>query len=156
MIGSAGCRRSDTLIGLNETIRHDDFRYSVSSYERRKSIHTGKSDMVAKGTFLIVTFTVENDALRVNHTWDNTIAYIFTGEDKIYENNINAQQMLNEVEPFQWQDHYVTSHGAKESTRLVFDVPDDIRNPCLRVRGYTLMGDVLNFNRFKRIRIKLY
>jgi hypothetical protein len=153
--GMTGCR-SDTLIGLNQDIRHDDFKYRVSSYEKRKSINSGNSGIMAKGTFLIVNFLVENDAMRVNHEWDNSIAYITGGGGKICENNVDAQRLLNEVEPFHWQGQYTTPHGNTESTRLVFDIPDDLHDPCLKMRGSMLMGDVFNLNRFKRMRIKLY
>jgi hypothetical protein len=156
ILGSLSCRRSANLIGLNQNIRHDDFNYRVTLVERRKTIHSGTDEMVANGEFLIVTFTVENDAARVGHIWDNNIAYILTDAGGKFENNADAQQLLNAAEPFHWQDQYNTPHGETESTRLVFDIPGHTNKAYLKVRGEMLMGDVFNLNRFKRIKIKLF
>lgn len=156
ILGSISCSKSDTIIGLNQDIHHDDFAYRVTSFEKRKHINADTGLITAKGIFLIVSFTVENNALRVSHAWDNTIGYVVSGDGNKYENNITAQQMLKTSEPFHWLHHYNTRHGESESTRLVFDIPTDMTNPYLRVRGETLMGDIFDFNRFKRIKIRLY
>jgi hypothetical protein len=66
-----------------------------------------------------------------------------------------AQQLLNTKEPFDWHSTYNTGHGSSERTRLVFDVPGNPSELYLKVHGETLMGDVFNLNRFKRIKIKL-
>ena len=96
-----GCSRSDTVIGLNENIHHDDFNYRVTAIEKRKSIVAGSSQMIARGTFYIVTFEVENNAKRVGHKWDNRIAYVISEKGDKYENNVAAQQLLNIKEPFE-------------------------------------------------------
>jgi hypothetical protein len=151
----SGCSRSDNVIGLNENIHHDDFNYRVTAVEKRKSIDADSAHMIAGGTFYIVTFEVENDAMRVGHKWDNQIAYVISEKGDRYENNVAAQQLLNIKEPFKWHSTYNTGHGSSERTRLIFDVPGNPSELFLKVHGETLMGDVFNLNRFKRIKIKL-
>lgn len=151
----SGCHRSDTVIGLNENIRHDDFNYRVTAVETRKSILADSVRMIAGGTFYIVTFEVENDAKRVGHKWDNRIAYVISEKGDKYENNIAAQRLLNIKEPFEWRENYTTENGSTERTKLVFDVPGNPAELYLKVNGETLMGDVFDLNRFKRIKIKL-
>jgi len=63
----SGCRRSDIVIGMNENIHHDDFNYRVTAVEKRKSVFADSVRVIAGGTFYIVTFEVENDAMRVGH-----------------------------------------------------------------------------------------
>jgi hypothetical protein len=150
-----GCNRSDNVIGLNENIHHDDFNYRVTAVEKRKSIEADSVHMMAGGIFYIVTFEVENDAMRVGHIWDNQIAYVISDKGYRYENNEAAQRLLNEKEPFGWHSQYNTGHGSTEHTCLVFDVPGNPEQLYLKVNGETLMGDVFNLNRFKRIKIKL-
>ena len=151
----SGCDRFDTVIGLNENIHHDDFNYRVTAVEKRKSIVADSVHMIAVGTFYIVTFEVENDAMRVGHKWDNQIAYVISDKGIKYENNVAAQQLLNIKEPFEWHSAYNTGHGSSERTRLVFDIQGNPSELYLKVHGETLMGDVFNLNRFKRIKIKL-
>jgi hypothetical protein len=153
--GLNSCSRQDKIIGINENIRHDDFEYRVSAVETRKSIQADHEKIESKGIFIIVTFTVENQALRVGHKWNNQIGYIESGSGEKYENDVAVQKLLNSAEPFNWQENYNTAHGETESTKLVFDVPAGSSALYLKVRGETLMGDVSNFNRFKRTKIKI-
>jgi hypothetical protein len=155
LVFGSGCNRPDHVIGLNENIHHDDFNYRVTAVEKRKSIDADSVHMIAGGTFYIVTFEVENDAMRVGHIWDNQIAYVISDKGNRVENNGAAQQLLNLKEPFEWHSTYNTGHGSSERTRLVFDVPGNPSELYLKVHGETLMGDVLNLNRFKRIKVKL-
>ncbi len=155
MVFGYGCSRSDTVIGLNENIHHDDFNYRVTAVEKRKSIVADSVRMLAGGTFYIVTFEVENNAKRVGHKWDNRIAYVISEKGDKYENIAAAQRLLNIKEPFEWRSTYNTGNGSSEQTKLVFDVPGNPTELYLKVNGETLMGDVFDLNRFKRIKIKL-
>lgn len=73
-----------------------------------------------------------------------------------YENDPEAQEELERVKPFGLQDQYQTAAGEVQTTRLVFDLPNDVTEPCLMVRGEFLMGDLLDGNQFKKTRIRLY
>lgn len=151
---TAGCKNQ--IIGLNESIRHDDFEYSVTGFEKADSLQSGKFRIYPAGRFVIVHFMVQNNALRVEHKWDNTIAYVMTEKGSTHENNTDLQKMYNSMHPFNWQPEYITDHGDSQETIFVFDVPRNAKNLYVMVRGYMLMGDILNLNEFKRIRIKLY
>jgi hypothetical protein len=153
---SCSSDKSDITIGLNENIHHDDFEYSVTDYSLTKQIGKGQDTITTEGTFYLIHFKVINEAKRVNHSWNNSIAYIIDGEGNIYENNINAQIKLNEVSPFGWNEKYITPFQSVDTSILVFNLPDNVKNPCLMVRGETLMGDFFNRNKFKKMKVRLF
>jgi hypothetical protein len=151
IIGSA-CAGPDRVVGVGESVRHDDFLYSVAAVQREKAI----GDRRARGTFQIVTVQVENRAGRVAHQWGNNIAYLVDELGRQYENDDEAQRALDARAPFGLSDHYVTPAEASQTTKLVFDLPDEVKAPYLKFRGYLLMGDVFDGNMYKRTRVKLF
>ena len=76
LLVSCGKEESEIIIGLNDGIAHDDFIYSVSGFSIKKKIAAGNDSLVANGNFYLVTFKVVNNAVRVNHQWDNSVGYI--------------------------------------------------------------------------------
>lgn len=149
---AAGCVGPDAVIGLDERIHHDDFDYSVTQVERASIV----GDLRAHGTFVIVTLRVDNRAVRVDHRWDNRVAYVLDAEGREFENDAAAQLELQRTQPFGYAQEYVTPAGKTEETRLVFDLPSTVASASLKVRGYLMMGDVFNGNRFRRTRIQLF
>jgi hypothetical protein len=143
-------------IGLKERIHHDDFEYSVQNYLVSRFLKNGNDTLKAKGVFYMITFRTENLAMRVNHKWDNSIAFIVDEKDRIYENEPKVQEFYENARPFGLKEKYVTPAGGSGSTILAFDIPFDATRPWLKVRGKILMGDVLNGARFKRMRIRLF
>ncbi len=148
----SSCSKEDKVISLKENIHHDDFEYSVQSVEKSDSIAAVK----AKGTFYIVTFRVENKAKRVNHEWENSIAYIVDKDGKEYENSNELQNDLAKIKLFVPKVKHNTPAGETESALLVFDIPNDVKEPFLKVRGSFLMGDMFDGNRFKNTKVKLF
>src|SRR5262249_53046602 len=148
----SSCSSNEKVIGLGENIHHDDFEYSVQHMERTGEI----GNLRTRGTFLVVTFQVENRAGRVNHHWSNDIAYIVDAAGARYENSIEAQKELDRIMPFGYKPEYVTPAGNTETTMLVFNVPTSLMEPFLKVRGYQLMGDVFDWNQYRRTRVKLF
>ena len=146
----------ERIIGLNQRIHHDDFEYRVTQFSVTDTIGSGANRQRAAGRFYIVDFEVENLARRVNHEWDNSIAYIVDETGKKFENLPAAQAVLNAVHPFNFSSRYRTPPGATENTRLVFDIPAACTHPYLLVRGDLLMGDVLDAKAFARTRVKLF
>ena len=146
----------DIVIGLNQPIHHDDFEYVVTDYKIEKQIGTGEAAINAKGKFYIVNFKTINNAKRVQHEWDNSVAFLTDDSGVVYENGLAAQQVLEKIEPFSWQEKYVTEHQTEQSSRFVFDLPESATKPFLKVRGYTLMGDFFDGNKFKRTKVKLF
>jgi hypothetical protein len=153
---SCSSNKSVTIIGLNENIHHDDFEYAVTSYSVAKKIVSYQDSIIPFGNFYMINFRVMNKALRVNHPWSNSIAYIIDDDRNIYENNEDAQKILNSISPFGWKEKYLTHFQSTDTTILVFDLPVTIKHPCLMIRGETLMGDFFDRGRFRRTKIKLF
>ena len=147
---------SEMVIGLNEPIHHDDFEYSVTDFTIQEKVGGETGALTAKGKFYIVNFQVVNDAKRVNHLWNNEIAYVKDDDGTIYENQKDAQLALDKQTPMGWQEKYVTEAQSKDSILFVFDLPSDVKHPCLMVRGETLMGDFFDGGKFKRAKVKLF
>lgn len=153
----AACSSDDEIvIGLNQPIHHDDFEYVVSDYKIEKEIGDEGVTLLSEGKFYIVSFKTINNAKRVSHEWDNSVAFLTDESGNVYENNVEAQQLLDRVGPFGWQEKYVTGSQTEQTTRFVFDLPESATKPFLKVRGYTLMGDFFDGNKFKRTKVKLF
>jgi uncharacterized protein DUF4352 len=146
------CSDKEIIIGLNENIHHDDFEYSVINIEKTGNINNIKS----KGQFYLVTFKLENKAKRVEHKWDNSIAYVVNEKGERYENSYDLQIILKQTKDFNLKEKYITPAGKTESTILVFDIPAGTKEPCLKVNGEFLMGDLFDGNKFKNTKVKLY
>ncbi|HMG14285.1 MAG TPA: DUF4352 domain-containing protein [Saprospiraceae bacterium] len=146
----------NNIIGLNQNIHHDDFEYSVTNFIKAKEIGEGETKLVASGNFYLISFKVENNAKRVDHPWDNSIAYIVDENGKEYENNLPAQKKLTESSSFGWIEKHVTSPGSSDTAILVFDIPEAIKTPYLKIKGETLMGDVFDGGKFRKMKIKLF
>ncbi|QJW91067.1 hypothetical protein HNV11_17640 [Spirosoma taeanense] len=149
----SACQPADEKeIGLRELIHHDDFVYSV----RQVTVQDSIGSLKPKGRFWIVTFRVDNQAVRIAHPWGNNTPYVRDPGGKVYENLPKAQQRLNQLRPFGWRSKYKTPARQSDSTRLVFDLPKTVRQPYLQVRGEVLLGDVLDRRQFKRTKVRLF
>lgn len=147
---SGSCKKeSDDLeIGLNESIYNDDFEYVVTDYE-----------VLPINEFtnrFRIKFKVINNAEVVEHTWNNSIAYIVDSKGNIYNNNKDLQIKLNEREPFGWKNIYHTHPKSQETTILIFDLPKTVTEPYLKVTGKFLMGDVFDLNQYKKMKVRLF
>lgn len=149
------CKR-EYVVNVGERIHHDDFEYSVPNYMITRILRNGEDTIQAKGMFYIVTFKVENNARRVSHEWDNSIAYIVDERAGEFSNQPEIQKLYNQLKPFGLKEKYVTSAGTADSTCLIFDLPFIVTMPCLKVKGDILMGDVFDGALFRRVRVKLY
>ena len=158
LLSGTSCERNSGLrfISVGERIHHDDFEYSVTTYQLTRLLRNGNDTIRALGAFYLVRFKVDNRALRVGHKWDNRIGYIVDGKGGKYENKSNVQEFLNRLSPFGLKENYNTPAGASDSTILAFDIPLSVTKPCLMVKGETLMGDVFDRGSFRRTAIKLY
>lgn len=146
----------EKVIGINERIHHDDFEYKVIQLTVTDSIGSGEKQRRATGLYYLVTFEVENRAKRVNHEWDNSIAYVIDDLGRKYENLPELQEFLNTLQPFSYSPQHVTPAGASETTRLVFDLPRNVARPYLMVRGELLMGDLFDGKAFTRTKVRLF
>ena len=152
LLFSACNQASDQEIGLNVPTQHDDFFYAAQSISIRDSI----GSMKPKGHFWIVTLRVDNQAKRVDHEWTNRTAFVTDANGQVYENQPDAQQLLNQHQPFGWKQTYVTPAGHTDSTRLVFDLPTTLQHPYLQYRGALLMGDAFDGQQFEHTKVRLF
>ena len=148
-------KREET-IGLSQNIHHDDFEYAVTNFTKANLLAYGNDTIKAAGNFYFVHFRVINKALRVNHQWNNSIGYLVDDKGNRYENNTKCQLILDKSSPFGWKEMYNTPHGNTDSIILVFDLPGNITQPHLMVRGDILMGDALDGGKFKRTKVRLF
>jgi len=156
IIASCSSQRSSPVIGLNENIHHDDFEYAVTNYSLSKIIEGTQDSIVANGNFYLIHFRVINNALRVDHAWNNSTAYIIDEAGNIFENDKNAQKELNSILPFGCKEKYLTRSQSADTTMLIYDLPLTINHPYLMIRGKTLMGDIFDRNRFRRTKVRLF
>ncbi len=147
---SISCKNnSENLeLGLNESIHHDDFEYQVTDFEILPIDEYTKRYRVK--------FKVINNAEVVEHTWNNSIAYVVDSKGNIYNNNKDLQIKLNDREPFGWEKEYHTHPKSEETTTLIFELPIKVTKPYLKVTGKFLMGDVLDLNQYKKMKIRLF
>ena len=148
----AGCSREEPILGIGQSIHHDDFEYTVESLDRMSQIANRK----AEGIFYLVTFRVDNRAKRVNHRWNNDIAYIVDSQGRHYDNDRDAQRALAALKGLPVRDQYVTPAGSTDRALLVFDVPANASEPYLMVRGSFLMGDMFDLGQYARTRVRLF
>jgi len=138
----------DLEIGLNESIYHDDFEYVVTDYTILPvNEYTNR---------YLVQFKVINNAEVVEHTWNNSIAYVVDSKGNIYHNNLDLQIKLNDKKSFDWKKEYHTHAKSEETTTLIFELPKQVTKPYLKVSGKFLMGDVLDLNKYKKMKVKLF
>jgi hypothetical protein len=148
----AACDRGERVIGLGENIRHDDFEYSVRHVESTPRI----GDRRAAGRFHVVTFQVENRSERTDHIWTSHIAYVVDDRGRVFENDAAGEMAYVHAQGHIQKLRRVTPAGAIERATLVFDLPADVREAFLKVRGDLFMGDVLDGNQFKRTRVRIF
>ena len=123
--GLTGCRDDDPILEVGESIRHDDFNYTVLAARPLQRIGARQ----ARGHYLVVHFEVANRAGRVSHAWSNGIAYLVDARGRRYENDVALQQALDEQVSFGWAQGYLTRAETSEATMLVFDVPPEAQTP---------------------------
>ena len=155
LLMSCSSETKERIINPGESIRHDDFFYSVTGFGVVKQIGVHQ-DSVGHNNFYIVNFKVVNQAVRVDHPWNNSVAYLKDEKGNVYENQASLQAELNKMSPFNLKDNYVTTFQSMDTTVFVFEVPQYVKYPYLMVRGETLMGDFFDGNQFSKTKIKLF
>jgi hypothetical protein len=156
LLTSCTSNKTEYVISIGDRIHHDDFEYSVSNYMVTRFLKNGTDTLKAKGMFYLVTFKVENRAMRVGHNWENNIGYMVDGAGGKYENLPQVQKFFEKSHPFGYRENYSTPAGASDSTCLAFDLPFTVTRPFFMVRGEILMGDMPDWGKFRRTMIRLF
>jgi len=138
----------DFEIGLNESINHDHFEYVVTDFKILPiNDYTNRYR---------IKFKVINNSKVLEHTWNNSIAYIVDSKGNIYNNNKELQIKLNEREDFGWENEYHTHPESEQTTTLIFELPKKVNQPYLKVTGEFLLGDILDRSEYKKMKVKLF
>jgi hypothetical protein len=156
LLMSCTSNKTPLVTGVGERIHHDDFEYTVTNYMITQILKNGTDTLKAQGMFYLVKFRVENRAMRVGHDWDNSIGFIIDGKGGKYENIPQVQRFFEKSHPFGYREKYNTPAGDSDSTFLAFDLPLTVTRPFLMVRGETLMGDMFDRGKFRRVAIRLF
>jgi len=146
------CSRRESVLHVGQSIHHDDFEYTVESVDRTPRI----ADRRAAGLFYLVAFRVDNDARRVNHRWTNHVAYVVDAAGRRYESDLDLGRALAVSRGLPFRDQYVTPPDGTDRALLVFDLPSNVDEPYLMVRGSFLMGDVFDLGQYARARVRLF
>ncbi len=147
--------RPEKTIAPGEVIHHDDFDYSVAKVEKFKTIGRDTRSVSSEGTFYVVTLKVENNAVRVNHRWDISMAYVEDQAGNKYLHSPEAQKRWDEATGVQNAAAHNTPKGTIETADIVFDLPDNVQNPCLKIWKDVLMGDVFDGVAYRKAKVPL-
>lgn len=147
--------RPEKVIGFGEKIHHDDFDYSVLKVEKLKTLGDGTRSVSTQGTFYVVTLKVENNAIRVNHQWDISMAYVADQTGRKYHHSVKAQESWDDAKGVQNTALHNTPHGSFETADIVFDLPENVQNPCLKIWKDVLMGDMFDGVAYRRVKVQL-
>jgi hypothetical protein len=130
-------RRPPLIVGLNQTIRYDDFAFEATDAAEKE---------FAGRKYLVVTVAVHNQAERIDYQFRREIAAILDDQGRLFRVAPKGQQELDDVRGGPDPCGKLLPAGTSCSTQLAFELPDDSTNPRLVFRfGWlgTLLDDLL-------------
>jgi hypothetical protein len=149
-----GCVRHDRIAARGEELRYDDFAFSVQDVRTAKTLGTPGHETTAKGTFWIVDVRVANQAKRVSYRLrSHQLAVVGDDDERIDRSSAGEAALAEEGGASPKVDEL--AHGESCITRAVFDVPESVVEPRLKIRFGdfgTLADDVLLGNWSLRLR----
>jgi hypothetical protein len=130
----SGSNSEETTHGLNETVQDGDLTFTVSNVTTAETLGNQFTSKDAQGTFYIVTLKIENKGNKTA-TFDSSMAKVLDDQGREFERSIEGQTakgmaqgnvdlFLQQIQP-----------SLSATGDLVFDLPADIKNPVLVVKG---------------------
>lgn len=147
----SSCSKDEQILKVGDKLQHDDFFYSVQKSLKTKEFVTAK----ANGDFYVLMFKVQNDAKRVDHNWKRDVVYVVDESGREYENLPQLEMEYANINYEKYRESFVTKPGTSDSTVLVFDLPENVKEVYVKYRGDFLMGDLFDGNKFKNTKVKL-
>jgi len=147
--------RPEKVIDFGEKIHHDDFDYSALKVDKLKNIGDSAHLLTPNGSFYIVTLKVENNAKRVMHEWNDSMAYIADEAGKEYHPSPEGQEAWDLANGKTSVSLHSTPAGVSETTQIVFDLPADAKNPCLKIWKDVLMEDFFDGVAYRKVNVQL-
>jgi hypothetical protein len=140
--------RHDRLAPPGEELLFDDFGFSVKDVRTSKTLGPPDHLATASGLYWIVDLQVANHAKRVGYKLDSHQPAIVDAEGRRFAVSPEGEAALAAAGDAPKSPSEL-EHGEKCITRVVFDVPDDAREPRLKIRfgdvgsalDYLLLGD---------------
>lgn len=125
---------STKTYGLNEAVQDGDLTFTVTGVETAKTLGNQFTKKDAQGTFYIVTLKIENKGNKTA-TFDSSMAKVTDDQGREFERSIEGQTakgmaqgnvdlFLQQIQP-----------SLSVTGDLVFDLPADMQNPMLVVKG---------------------
>lgn len=120
--------------GLNDVVQDGDLSFTVTGVETAKTLGNQFTKKDAQGTFYIVTLKIENKGNKTA-TFDSSMAKVTDDQGREFERSIEGQTakgmaqgnvdlFLQQIQP-----------SLSVTGDLVFDLPADMQNPMLVVKG---------------------
>ena len=120
--------------GLNEQVQDGDLAFTVTNVTTAKTLGNSFTQKNAQGTFYVVTLKIENKGNKTT-TFDSSMGKVTDDKGREFERSIEGQTakgmaqgnvdlFLQQIQP-----------SLSVTGDLVFDLPSDIQNPMLVVKG---------------------
>lgn len=133
---SNGSNQSETekQYGLNEAVQDGDLAFTVTNVETAQTLGNSFTQKNAQGTFYVLTLKIENKGNKTA-TFDTSMAKVVDDQGREFERSIEGQTakgmaqgnvdlFLQQIQP-----------SLSVTGDVVFDLPSDISNPMLLVKG---------------------
>ena len=122
------------VAGLNETVQDDDLAFTVTGVDKEQVLGNQFTQKTAQGTFYVISLKVENTGNKTV-TFNTSQAKVVDSKNREFEYSIDGQTakgmaqghvdlFLQQIQP-----------SLSVSGDLVFDLPTDIKNPVLVLKG---------------------
>jgi len=124
----------EKVYGLNEVAQDGDLAFTATTVTTAKSLGNSYTLKNAQGMFYVVTLKIENRGNKTA-TFDSSMAKVTDDQGREFERSIEGQTakgmaqgnvdlFLQQIQP-----------SLSVTGDLVFDLPADIKNPMLIVKG---------------------
>lgn len=130
---------SERVLGLNQPKRFCGFyldchaMVEVTAVRTATTLGTGADSVTATGRFLIVTVRQSSDARRVPIGIADPVATVIDGSGRRYHVSPEGQRALAAAEGPRPRLGRAIAAGSAFTTKLVFDLPADVREPRLHI-----------------------
>lgn len=122
------------VAGLNETVEDGDLSFTVTKVDQAKTLGNSFTKKDAQGTFYVVTLKIDNKGKKTA-TFDSSMAKLVDDQGREFERSIeggtakglaqgNVDLFLQQIQP-----------SLAVTGDLVFDLPADVQNPTLILKG---------------------
>jgi len=83
------------------------------------------------------------------------MAYVEDQTGKKHRYSIEAQKAWDDAKGVQNAALHNTPRGSFETADIVFNLPENIPNPCLKIWKDVLMGDVFDGVAYRKVKVSL-